>query len=417
MITPPLPENEQQRLNALRRYRILDTGAEEALDHLTRMAATLCEVPISLVSLVDEERQWFKSRVGLEAEETSREVSFCAHAIAKDNQELFTVPDALKDERFHDNPLVTGEPRIRFYAGQPIFSKDGLPLGTLCLIDRVPKTLTAAQQEHLQGLARVVEHTLESRMWARIQEETLMHQEQTVQDLRLFLRSISHDTRSAIGLVQLNIDLIQRTLNAVEEPAHVAKCEVAIGRIQGSLGAVLTQLQSGALLEEQTIRDRSICLKALVEQIFAEQHTLQDYNQVRLVAEIPEPLELFSREFEFRAILRNLISNAIKYTNCQTQVRVVATEDEQGVEVAVTDEGTGVDPEILPTLFQEAQVSREGNLGEKGMGVGLQIIGGLVQRLGGSITAENRSAGGACFRLRIPRKYLVPDPSTSTSTS
>src|SRR5580704_11653701 len=153
--------DEEGRLRALRQYKILDTTPEQAFDDLTLIASQICGVPIALISLVDEDRQWFKSRVGVEAQETTRSVSFCAHAIHQ--QGIFTVADALSDARFRDNPLVQGDPHIRFYAGAPITTQDGHALGTLCVIDYVPRTLTADQNNALMALQRQVTAQLELR--------------------------------------------------------------------------------------------------------------------------------------------------------------------------------------------------------------------------------------------------------------
>jgi GAF domain-containing protein len=153
--------NEAGRLKALRQYRILDTDPEQAFDDLTLIASQICGTPIALISLVDEDRQWFKSRVGLEARETSRGVSFCVHAIRQ--QGVFTVADALNDTRFRDNPLVQADPHIRFYAGAPITTQDGYALGTLCVIDYVPRKLTDDQNNALQALERQVAAQLELR--------------------------------------------------------------------------------------------------------------------------------------------------------------------------------------------------------------------------------------------------------------
>ncbi len=154
----PAPENEEQRLAALRQLGILDTQPEERFDRLTRIAAALFDVPIALVSLVDRERQFLKSTCGLNVRETPREVSFCAHAIL--SQEVMVVPDALLDDRFADNPLVTGEPRIRFYAGCPLALPCGNFAGTLCILDTRPHRLDVADLRHLQDLARLVEREL-----------------------------------------------------------------------------------------------------------------------------------------------------------------------------------------------------------------------------------------------------------------
>ena len=153
--------NEAERLKALHHYRILDTDPEQAFDDLTLIASQVCGAPIALISLVDEDRQWFKSRVGVEVQETSRSVSFCAHAIQQ--QGIFTVPDTLKDARFRDNPLVQGDPHIRFYAGAPITTQDGYALGTLCVIDYVPRKLTNDQNNALEALERQVAAQLELR--------------------------------------------------------------------------------------------------------------------------------------------------------------------------------------------------------------------------------------------------------------
>lgn len=148
-----LPDDETARLHALRDLDILDTAAEQAFDDLTLLASTICDAPIGLVSLIDQDRQWFKSRRGLAAAETPREQAFCAHAILEPNQ-ILEIPDAAVDERFRDNPLVTGEPNIRFYAGAPLVTDDGYAIGTLCVIDRVPRRLEPRQLEALRALSR-----------------------------------------------------------------------------------------------------------------------------------------------------------------------------------------------------------------------------------------------------------------------
>jgi len=169
----PLPANEPERLEALRRFEVLDTTPEAAFDGLVRLASYICDTPIALITLIDSERQWFKARVGLDLAETPREVAFCAHAIVQPD-EVLIVPDALDDARFAINPLVTSNPNIRFYAGVPLVTADGFALGTLCVIDKVPRTMTPAQIEMLRLLSgRVIAELELRRDVGRLRQEVL----------------------------------------------------------------------------------------------------------------------------------------------------------------------------------------------------------------------------------------------------
>jgi GAF domain-containing protein len=160
-MTAPVPPNEAERLAALREYHVLDSEAEQAYDDITVLAAYICDVPVAMISLVDESRQWFKSKLGVKRRETPRDVAFCAHAILQ--SEPLIVRDALKDGRFAKSELVKRAPRIRFYAGFPLTTAEGLALGTLCAIDRKPRQLSPAQQTAMKGLARQVMALLELR--------------------------------------------------------------------------------------------------------------------------------------------------------------------------------------------------------------------------------------------------------------
>jgi GAF domain-containing protein len=164
------PENEKKRLKVLWQYDVLDTVPEVVFDDLTELAACICEAPIALISLVDEKRQWFKSKFGTSVNETTRDVSFCSHAIQQ--SDLFIVPDAIQDQRFANNPLVRSDPKIRFYAGAPLITADGFALGTLCIIDKVPRELRPEQKQALRLLARHVISQLELRRRTREASES-----------------------------------------------------------------------------------------------------------------------------------------------------------------------------------------------------------------------------------------------------
>ncbi len=204
MLEPQKPKNEAERLHALRTLQILDTTHEERFDRVTRMAKRMFGVSISLVSLVDEDRQWFKSAQGIDATETPRDISFCGHAINEDG--LFIIPDALSDERFSDNPLVTGSPNIRFYAGYPLKLRQGINIGTLCLIDSEPKELDEEDQQLLEDLGAMIEQEIKSIQLATLDELTL------VSNRRGFL-SLAEHTRNVCLRKKMSMTVILFDLN------------------------------------------------------------------------------------------------------------------------------------------------------------------------------------------------------------
>lgn len=161
MSAPAIFTDDASRVSSLQRYAILDSEPEQYFDDLTLLASYVCKTPIALISLVDENRQWFKSKIGVSASETSRDIAFCSVAIQQ--PDLFVVPDALLDERFRNNPLVLSDPHIRFYAGMPLINEEGYALGTLCVVDRTPRELAADQEAALKALSRLVLAQMEFR--------------------------------------------------------------------------------------------------------------------------------------------------------------------------------------------------------------------------------------------------------------
>ncbi|HEY2707231.1 MAG TPA: HWE histidine kinase domain-containing protein [Caulobacteraceae bacterium] len=199
--------NEAERLAALDGYEVMDTPAEADFDDLVKIAAEICGTPMALISLVDARRQWFKASVGVTASETPREVAFCAHAIQQTG--VFTVEDAARDPRFAANPLVTGDPNLRFYSGAPLMTADGLPLGTLCVLDIKPSHLTPAQESALEALSRQVVAQLELRR--------LLAQQQEEAELRtLLIQELQHRIKNTLATVQSMVSQSLRNADSVE---------------------------------------------------------------------------------------------------------------------------------------------------------------------------------------------------------
>ena len=214
-------EEERARLAALHRYQILDTEPEQGFDDLTMLASYICGTPMALITLVDADRQWFKSRVGVSATETARAVSFCSHAIQ--HRDIFIVPDARHDERFRQNPLVVGDPEIRFYAGAPLVTPDGHALGTLCVLDKVARTLSREQLEALSALCRQAESQLELRRHLIDLKATLAERNQAqAEQAKLIeeLRAAHDDVRRLSGLIPF-CSTCQFTMTIPADPSAI----------------------------------------------------------------------------------------------------------------------------------------------------------------------------------------------------
>jgi PAS domain S-box-containing protein len=227
----PLPDNEAQRLEELLQYKILDTPEEQAFDDLTRLASYICGTPIALISLIDSQRQWFKSKVGLDVSETPREQAFCAHAIVQ--PDVFIVPDATVDERFATNPLVTSKPDVRFYAGVPLITPENQALGTLCVIDRVPRNLSPEQLEALQILGRQVLKQLELRRNLANLTLQATARKQTQKARRQFFTGIAGGFGVASAILMLiGVVSYQSATRLIETNSHVAQTQERLNKLE-----------------------------------------------------------------------------------------------------------------------------------------------------------------------------------------
>lgn len=417
MKAPLLPDNEHARLEALRAFQILDSPPEEAFDNITALAKYITGVPIALVSLIDEGRQWFKAKVGLEACETSREISFCGHAIH--NPEPFIIENALDDPRFADNPLVTGPPDIRFYCGIPLGTKEGLNLGTLCVIDRRPRQLNPEQVQMLQKLAGQVMSQMEMRIMNRQLGEMAEAAEQANQAKSLFLASMSHEIRTPMNAIIGMTDLALRDTLTPRQHERILMVQESADFLLHLINEILdfSKIEAGRLKIESYGFFLGAVLKRLRQSFLAQVNEKGIALTIELDESVPD--RLVQDPYRLEQILMNLISNAVKFTNVGSVKVAVsllsATEDKVQLRFEVRDTGIGIAEDKLDTIFESfSQAESHTTRIYGGTGLGLTICKRLTELMGGQLTVESVLGEGSCFSFELPfgLKEEVVEPET-----
>ena len=400
------PSDEAERLAALRGYAVLDTPPEPDFDELTRFASALCDTPIALVSLVDTGRLWFKSRVGIDVPEVHRNIAFCSHAILQ--RGIFEVEDAALDSRFADNPLVAAEPHIRFYAGAPLLHPGGQQIGTLCVIDRVPRRLTELQR---QGLA-VLSHQVIGQLELRRQVHQLVRRSVELAEARdhalagtrakdVFLASMSHELRTPLNAI---LGLSQLLLERDDLPSEDANDIQTIDRSGRHLLAVIEDILGYAQLEldRPQLRPRAFDLGELLLEVEAAVRLQLRGRPVTLRIGPNPPLPIVADPTRVRQIVYNLVANALKFTRSGSiELEVEVAGDDYLLHVR--DTGIGIAADKLALLFHDfAQVHTEDDGEYGGAGLGLAISRRFARLMGGELTAESERGRGSRFTLRIP---------------
>lgn len=388
----PIPENEAERLAAIKDYDILDTVSEATYDAITYLASQICQAPIALISIVDHDRQWFKSRVGVDAQETDRDYAFCGYAI-HDKENILIVPDATADSRFADNPFVVDDPNIRFYAGAPLVTGDGNALGTLCVIDRRPRSLTAEQQKALRALSVQVMALLELRRTVQNLKEKQSQLEETTRQRDSFMATVSHEIRTPLTAVIGYIELLQDDL-----PEEIrSKALETIAREAADIEHLLEDLLIAAKAEADSLRVASVqvTLPAQVAQVI---EGLEPTLASSIVVETGDGRAL-GDPARVRQIARNLITNAVRYGGPTITVR---TRSDGGTcHLLVVDDGEGIPPEERERVFQPFQQSNRNRHVAASVGLGLPISRLLAEKMGGSLTYRYAD-GHSIFDLTLP---------------
>ena len=393
----PLPANEAARIRALHEYAILDTPEEQNFDDIAKLASFICGAPIALISLVDGERQWFKSRIGLQASETPREHAFCAHAILQPG-DVLVVEDAAQDRRFYDNPLVTGDPNIRFYAGAPLLAPGGEALGTICVIDRAPHELAPGKVEALRALSRLVVAQLELR---RISAE-LARLDRLKSE---FVSTVSHELRTPITAIRGSLHLLHAgTAGVLPESAAklVGIAESSCERLVRLVNDILDieKIAAGKLEFHLTDCD-------LVQLARQSLTAMQAYAAERRVAltlnRAPAEARAMADPGRVIQVLTNLISNATQFSPEGGTVEIDIASSGARHRVSVRDHGPGVAPQFRARLFQSfAQADASTARATSSTGLGLAISKSIVECQGGRIGFEPSQGGGSVFFFELP---------------
>lgn len=403
---PPQLLDEKERLASLRRYDILDTAAEQRFDDLTQLASHICGTPVALVSLIDEDRQWFKSKVGTDMEETPRDWAFCAHAITQPEQ-IFEVPDAHKDPRFMHNPLVTGDTKIRFYAGAPLVTDEGYALGTLCVIDTQPRELTEAQREALAALRRQVLAQIElSRNLTELTQVNL-ELEQLNQTKNDFLHMAAHDLKNPLSAVMGNAEELLE-LGADASPEDVTDLAEHIHQASRHMYELVTNLLDVNAIESgrHDLKTEPLSLTPLFERLRRIYDKRARAKKIHLQVEQNLVGTVLAAESALFQVLDNLVSNALKYSPADTRVLLRAERQGDKAHLIVQDQGPGFNASDKQQLFQKfTRLSARPTGGEHSSGLGLFIVKRLLDAMGASIRCESEEGRGTTFIIELDIKF------------
>lgn len=414
MIKASTPEDELSRLKDLYEYDVLDTEAEKSFDDLTLLASDICETPISLISLVDPDRQWFKSKQGIDVDETARDISFCSHAILEN--QVFEVQNALTDTRFHDNPLVTNDPNIRFYAGAPLITPRGNAIGTLCVISDKPKKLSSKQINALTVLSKEVIAQLELRLnnkklvmalekqKAHNKElEKLKEEADTANNTKSkFLANMTHELRTPLHGI-LNLAEFAISEGTTEEKDNTLK---SILKSAHYLSNIVNDILDFSKIEagKLEIEHINFNLNDVISDVIKPQLQQASAKGIKLIKSVDPKIaeNLKGDPLRVSQILNNLCSNAIKFTKTgQVELKVSiksSTLQTQLLKFEVIDTGLGINETVQEHLFKEFHQADSSTSREYGgTGLGLSICARLSELMQGKLSFSSKIGKGSTF--------------------
>ncbi|UAB75221.1 GAF domain-containing sensor histidine kinase [Mesoflavibacter sp. SCSIO 43206] len=398
MIAPKLPKNEKKRLKAVKEYKLLDTLPEEDFDNITNLVANICDVPISLISLLDADRNFLKSHYGIPFNESPRNISFCGHAILENNS-IFIVEDATKDQRFYNNPLIKDH-NVKFYAGVPLINPEGFPLGTLCVYDVKPKKLTKQQQEAMIILAKQVVNLFELRLKNNQLTNAYYLLDERHQSLKTFAGKVSHDLKSPLANITSLSQLFKDELKASNPEINLEYLdfiEESADTLRAYIDGILKHYKSEALLQD---KKQTIDLSNIFNDV-KQMLSLKD-TQFKLKNN-PNLGDI--NKSAITQIILNLVDNAVKYnTNNNPLVVLDYKENETHHHFSVSDNGNGIPESKKESLFDLFNTAHDADkYGNKGTGIGLYTVKTLVEKLGGEVSLTSKVNEGTTFSFSVEK--------------
>lgn len=423
MVIAAKPRNEEERLEALYSYDILNTPPDLAFDRIMQLAVQLCGTQYGVISLIDKEQLLFKAKRGIGVWASQRDLSFCSHAILQPTKPLL-VTDAKKDVRFHDNPFVEGEPHVRSYLGCPLVNSEGYALGVICVFDSQPKEMSEEQVAALEALAAQVVTELELRKKIKgLQQAVQIIDKQNealdrINETRAKLMSIvSHDVRNALSGLKSVITLFHEGDFSVEET--VALVHQSEEEVDVSIEVLENLLKwSSSQLNSEGLHLQDINPHALAEEILTNsREALLGKNNVALNAIAPDFFIQADKEV-LRFVFRNLVGNANKF--CEGgDIKLQCETTEEGYTFSVSDTGMGMDEDRLARLFQyRPHTPQLGTRGEKGAGIGLQLCQDLLKKHAGNIKVKSKKGMGTTFSFFLPKDiHQVQSVSSANKSS
>jgi len=386
---------EDRRVEALHSYGILDTPREEEFDAIVKVVSAICGTPISVINLIDRERQWFKAEVGLGVRETPLPSSICAHAILQ--PDLFIVPDTLEDRRFADNPLVAGNPHLRFYAGALLETPDGLPLGTICVLDYKPRQLDESQKALLRLMAQQIMKLFElrrvnarerrARKRAEVRAETtstqLVDAAREASLREQFIAVLGHDLRNPLASIRAGAELLQKGKGDAGETLRLMQGSVS--RMSALIDDIM-DFARGRLGSGIEIGRSDVQLAPVLRQVIDELRRIASARTI--VAELRIDTPVHCDAARIGQLLSNLLANALTHGSSETPIHVTAHRADGWFELSVSNSGPPIPAAALERLFQPF-FRGETRASQQGLGLGLYIAFEIARAHGGTLTATS----------------------------